>query len=185
MISTKMLKGAMGESVIRDKLIALQDKYAFEFIYDVPVKKSNGDYQQCDFVVLSTRGYFALEVKNWDGEVECQGCSRTYWPIYVRGRRVVVPNPILQNASHIKWLRESYGINCENIILFADTCTLLTPPLGVYNFRDLENLFALSEEYISPMQVAKDFRKMSSAKAENALRATAERFVKHYSKEGW
>lgn len=178
-----VIKGMHGESIIRDKLLRLKEKYRFEFIYDMPVEKAKGGFQQCDFVVISTYGNFALEVKNWVGTLQCDGCSYC-WPLIVQGRMYKAHNPILQNAGHIKWLRESYNIQCENVVLFADTCRLIDKPAGVYNFSELEKLFTMSPECVSWEEVQRQFKILEKAKADNSLKAVAQRFVKYSNLRG-
>lgn len=179
MISEKSLKGVQGETLIMSRLQTLQKKYDFEFIYDFPVKKKNGSFLQCDFVVLSTRGYFVLEVKNWQGVLDCDGCANC-WHIAVGGRVIRILNPVLQNSSHVRWLFTEFGIQFQNILLFADTCALNHAPSGVYNFCELEGLFRLSPVCISHADVSRDYQTLSQFKADNALRAIAERFVNLY-----
>jgi hypothetical protein len=66
--SVQYAKGLKGESVIIKTLSALDDSY--ELINDIPLDNVQGNL---DHLVMSSKGIFAIETKNYSGNITCIG----------------------------------------------------------------------------------------------------------------
>lgn len=178
MISQASIKGLQGEAMVQLRLEELKRVYSLEYVYNFPIEKADGTYQQCDFVVLAQQGFYALEIKNWSGYLKCDGCDRAWRFVSESGRSIRVLSPVMQNTSHVRWIRESYGIPCSSVVLFADTCELINPFEGVLNFRDTELLFKGKPIIHSTEEVKLAYERLRKIKAQNELQAIAERYVR-------
>lgn len=93
---------------------------------NVYVPKGNGETSEIDLLYISPKGIFVFESKNYSGWIF--GDERQmYWTASLpNGEKNRFYNPIKQNQTHLKWLRQLVGeqIPLYSIIVFSNRCTL-------------------------------------------------------------
>lgn len=88
------------------------------------LKTYNGNQTEVDLVILSLKGIFCIEVKNWVGQIKGDDFSDKWIQIYDddytpnKSHR----NPVHQNENHCEILRNLLGnrYNINNIVLFKE-----------------------------------------------------------------
>lgn len=96
-------RGAIGEWKVARRLERLpEDRY--RVLNDVMLKTRNGHTTQIDHVVVSIYGIFVIETKNYSGWIT-GGEDSEYWTKNVYGNKYQFRNPILQNNSHARAVR--------------------------------------------------------------------------------
>jgi hypothetical protein len=121
-------KGAIGEQQVKYTLESLNPELYF-ILHDLYIPIDNGrKTSQVDHVVLSPKGIFVIETKNYKGWITGAEQSQ-YWKKTFYQRKDRFNNPIWQNYGHIKALKEYLGEMVENvpfysIIVFGDQAQL-------------------------------------------------------------
>ena len=111
------IRGALGEKAVSRLLRRLpRDNY---IVLDDIMIPNNGNTAQIDHVVLSPRGVFAIETKNYTGAI--YGSERDSTWVYVKGRyKKKIQNPLRQNYGHIKALQSLLGDdNVHSVVAFT------------------------------------------------------------------
>lgn len=93
---------------------------------NIYVPKSDGQTSEIDLVYITQKGIFVFESKNYSGWIFGDEKS-TYWTAMLPNRQKnQFYNPILQNKTHVKWLRQYVGemIPLFSIIVFSERCEL-------------------------------------------------------------
>lgn len=97
--------------------------------HDLYLQKRNGEFSQIDIVVATPQGILAIEVKDYSGWLFGNEKQQYWTQVLNYGKeKYRFYNPIMQNAGHIKALRELSEqfahLPIFNIVLFAGNCTL-------------------------------------------------------------
>lgn len=97
--------------------------------HDLLVIKDSGEYSQIDIVVPTKVGILVFEVKDYSGWIFGNGGHEQWTQVMAYGRdKYRFYNPIRQNASHIRCLRNelklSDNISTFSIIVFYGNCEL-------------------------------------------------------------
>ena len=97
--------------------------------HDLYLKKQDGSYSQIDLVVAMPQGLISIEVKDYSGWLFGNENQRYWTQVLNYGKeKYRFYNPIMQNAGHIKTLREQSeqfaSLPIYNIVLFTGNCTL-------------------------------------------------------------
>ena len=97
--------------------------------HDLYLHKRNGEFSQIDIVVATPQGLLAIEVKDYSGWLLGNEKQQYWTQILNYGKeKYRFYNPIMQNAGHIKALREQSEqfahLPIFNVVLFAGNCTL-------------------------------------------------------------
>ena len=121
------LKGSLGEKQV-SKLLQSLDPDRFVLLNDLYIPRKNGTTTQIDHVLISDKGLFVIETKNYNGWIFGSQNSK-YWTQVIYKRKEKFYNPIWQNSGHIKELRhflgDSYnGLPMYSIIVFGKQATL-------------------------------------------------------------
>ncbi len=128
-LSVKYDKGKYGEYLIYERLRKFED-IGGKFLFNIYVPKSNGGTTEIDMLLICSKGVFVIESKNYGGWIFGNEAHRNWTQIFPRGRgrshKQRFYNPIKQNASHVRHLRNLIGRNIpmRSIIVFSDKCTL-------------------------------------------------------------
>ncbi|WP_180953524.1 NERD domain-containing protein [Bacillus sp. T33-2] len=121
------IRGRFGEKQVSNLLNNLDDtKYIL--LNDLYIPKENGQTTQIDHVLVSHKGLFVIETKNYKGWITGSEYSQ-YWTQHNYKRQDKLYNPIWQNVGHIKALKEYLGdilndVPVHSIIVFSKQATL-------------------------------------------------------------
>lgn len=157
--------GLVGEIGVCKSLDELSRVAPIKYIHNFPVKTPRG-FQQIDVVGISEHGLFAFEVKNWSGQVHCAE-SDYYWNVVYKNNTIFTKSPLIQNASHARYLEALTGISVKSYVIF---------PSGTHLINKLENTIYLSElgyvvqkerKLISENQIDIIYEKLLQAKKTN------------------
>lgn len=92
--------------------------------HDLYLQKRNGEFSQIDIMVATPQGLLAIEVKDYSGWLFGNEKQRYWTQVLNYGKeKYRFYNPIMQNAGHIKALREQSEqfahLPIFNVVLFA------------------------------------------------------------------
>lgn len=100
------------------------------FLVNVYIPKENGESTEIDLLMISPKGIFVFESKNYSGWIFGSENQKNWYQTLPKGRgrsnKEHFYNPIMQNRSHIKHLQAFLGtpFPIYSIIVFSDRCTL-------------------------------------------------------------
>lgn len=119
------IHGALGEYAVSRVLKRLNKKDYV--VYNDIYLKNNGRTSQIDHLILSIYGIFVIETKNYKGWIFGNEKSK-YWTQTLYKRKHKIYNPIIQNWSHINFLKalswEFKSLNYFPIVVFAGPAKL-------------------------------------------------------------
>lgn len=97
--------------------------------HDLYVPRKNGTYSQIDAVLATSIGMIVFEVKDYSGWIFGDGRYENWTQVLSYGReKYRFYNPIRQNASHVKALKERLkhlgDIPCISVVVFYGNCEL-------------------------------------------------------------
>lgn len=153
------LKGKAGEKFTSNKLEWINFLgFKGKVLRNIYIPKDNGETSEIDLVYITKKGIFVIESKNYSGYVFGSEDNQ-YWTITLNaghGKTVKnkLYNPIKQNKTHIKWLKEFLNEDIQTIsaIVFSDRCKLKKTEierrndLFVINRKDLT--FAIGKRFL-------------------------------------
>ena len=120
-------KGWYGEHLIARKLkwVNLLGRKG-RVLRNIYLPKDDGETSEVDVTYITKKGIFVFESKNYSGWIF--GSDKdSYWTAALPGgQKNRFYSPILQNKSHMKWLRAYVGddIPLFSIIVFSERCEL-------------------------------------------------------------
>lgn len=121
--------GLMGELRVQHILNANKARYGIRFISNFPVLL-DGVFCQIDILLLCSKGFFSLEVKQWQNcTVHCS--DNRFWRIVYPSREIMVHSPVLQNRRHCNKVFGITGLTPENIVLFSEDAKIRNPTSGI------------------------------------------------------
>ncbi|SFG15792.1 NERD domain-containing protein [Sporolactobacillus nakayamae] len=101
------------------------------FLFNVYLPKDDGKTTELDVLLIHKSGIYVFESKNYSGWIFGTESQRTWTQSLRAGRRSIKNhfyNPIMQNASHMKYLKQCLSdyphIVYHSLILFSDRCEL-------------------------------------------------------------
>lgn len=116
-------KGIIGERQVRRVLNKLPKEY--KVLNDIMFRTETGT-TQLDHIVLSPKGIFIIETKNYSGNIYGDENSQ-YWTQVLYKTKNKLYNPILQNYGHVtamKHLINKRDVKYHPIIVFGKGCKL-------------------------------------------------------------
>lgn len=122
------IKGDKGELEIEEEIIR-NFKEVTHIFKNVKVPKENGEISETDLLLLSDKGIFVIESKNYGGLIYGSEDDYKWTQFFNRNSKYHFYNPIKQNNNHIKYLKEFLGKNFQDdlfksIIVFGNGCKL-------------------------------------------------------------
>lgn len=119
--------GRRGEKLTEKKLKVVQlFGRKGKVLKNLYVPKDNGETSEIDVVFITQKGIFVIESKNYSGWIFGDEKS-AYWTAMLPNKeKNRFYNPIKQNETHIKWLRQylSEDIPLFSIVVFSERCEL-------------------------------------------------------------
>lgn len=120
--------GRLGEYLIYKYLKKFEERGA-KFLFNVYVPKNDEETTEIDVLMISSKGLFVFESKNYSGWIF--GCDdQKYWyqtlPSRKGSQKEKFYNPVWQNNTHITYLKSLIGNKppIYSIITFSNRCTL-------------------------------------------------------------
>lgn len=121
------VNGKMGEvyTARKLKLVKLFGRKG-KILRNVYIPKNNGETSEIDVLFITQKGIFVIESKNYSGWIF--GSENQYkWTMMLPNKeKHSFYNPIKQNQTHMKWLRNYLGteIPLFSLIVFSERCEL-------------------------------------------------------------
>ena len=121
--------GAYGEYLTYENLRSFETDGA-KFLFNTYIPKQNGGTSEIDVMMISTKGIFVFESKNYSGwiygnEYQDKWCQ-TIKPEKGKIKKSFFYNPIKQNRAHVYHLQAIIGkeLPVYSIIVFSNRCIL-------------------------------------------------------------
>jgi len=115
-----------------------------KFLFNMYIPKDNNETTEIDVLLISSKGLFVLESKNYSGWIFGNETQKN-WTQIIYDDKYRFYNPIMQNRFHIKHLKNLVGENVPiySIVVFSDRCTLMdvtvkSPDINVINRYNLK-----------------------------------------------
>lgn len=108
-----MNKGARGEYRTSQQLE--KAKFEHKLLFNCYIPNRNGEKTELDIIMISTKGIFVIENKNYSGWIFGDENSKN-WCETLKGKKYFFYNPIKQNRSHIKNLEKMLCIGEDKYI---------------------------------------------------------------------
>lgn len=125
-LSTFLNKGNYGEYLTYKELTRLKGYHRVMTNLYIPTK--SGKSTELDLVMISQKGIFVLESKNYSGWIFGDEGNKNWMQILPGGKKFPFFNPIWQNSGHIQALKAVVGIEEDacyhSYIIFSERCTL-------------------------------------------------------------
>lgn len=127
-LSVLFNKGRYGEYLTYQYLRHYEDQGA-KFLFNVYIPKGNGETTEIDVLMISTKGIFVFESKNYSGWIFGSEQQQQWYQTLPSGRKSRKErfyNPIMQNNTHIRHLKSLLGeyTPMRSVIVFSERCTL-------------------------------------------------------------
>ncbi len=93
---------------------------------NVYLPKGNGETSEVDVIFITQKGIFVFESKNYSGWIFGDEKSQKWTAMLPNKQKNQFYNPILQNETHVKWMRNYVGedVPLFSIIVFSERCEL-------------------------------------------------------------
>lgn len=93
---------------------------------NVYLPKGNGETSEVDVIFITQKGIFVFESKNYSGWIFGDEKSQKWIAMLPNKQKNQFYNPILQNKTHVKWMRNYVGedVPLFSIIVFSERCEL-------------------------------------------------------------
>lgn len=121
--------GKHGEYLIYERLSSLE-KEGGKFLFNVYLPKENDETTEIDVLLICSKGIFVFESKNYSGWIFGKENGFNWTQTLPEGRgkshKEHFYNPIMQNKTHIKYLKNAIGsdVPMHSVIVFSERCTL-------------------------------------------------------------
>lgn len=117
-------KGKYGE-YLTYKCLRYFENNGSRFLFNIYIPKGEYKTTEIDVLLICSKGLFVFESKNYSGWIFGNETQRN-WTQIIYDNKERFYNPIMQNKSHIKHLKNLVGENVpmRSIIVFSDRCTL-------------------------------------------------------------
>lgn len=122
-------RGKYGEYLVYKELKAY-GRDGGKFLFNCYLPKDDGTTSEIDVILIHSTGIFVVESKNYSGWIFGNEKSKVWTQTLPNGRgrsnKERFYNPIMQNKTHIKWLKNQIGENIPvySIIAFSERCEL-------------------------------------------------------------
>ena len=122
--------GRYGEFLVYDELKTLEDQ-GVRLLFNAYIPKPDGTTSEVDVIIITKCGLFIVESKNYSGWIFGDKHRKMWMQMIGRGIKNQFYNPIWQNHSHCKYLKELLNIDescLTSYIVFSDRCELKKVP---------------------------------------------------------
>lgn len=97
-----------------------------KILKNVYLPKENGETSEVDVIFITQKGIFVFESKNYSGWIFGDEKNKNWTASLPNGQKNQFYNPVMQNKTHIKWMRNYVGddVPLFSIIVFSERCEL-------------------------------------------------------------
>lgn len=97
-----------------------------KFLFNLYIPRKNGATSEIDIIMLHPKGLFVIESKNYSGWIFGKEHQKQWVETFPNADKYRFYNPIMQNATHIRAIREIVNdrIPIYSVIAFSNQCTL-------------------------------------------------------------
>lgn len=120
-------KGKRGEKLTERELKKVQFfGRKGKVLRNVYIPKDNGETSEIDLLFITQKGIFVFESKNYSGWIFGNEKSKMWMAMLPNGEKNQFYNPIMQNRTHIKWIKNYLEDNIPlfSIIVFSERCEI-------------------------------------------------------------
>ncbi|MCR5649676.1 MAG: NERD domain-containing protein [Lachnospiraceae bacterium] len=119
------------------------------FLFNCYLPAQDGKTSEVDVIMIHTSGIFVIESKNYSGWIFGSEDRQQWTQTLPSGRMAHKEhfyNPVMQNRTHIKWLRKQIEehIPIHSIIVFSDDCELKDITIHSSNIKVINRYKLLS-----------------------------------------
>ncbi|MBP3857190.1 MAG: NERD domain-containing protein [Ruminiclostridium sp.] len=151
--------GCLGEYMCY-KYLADYENTGARFLFNVYIPRDDTT-TEIDVLMIHHTGLYVLESKNYDGWIFGTDTNTNWIQSLPQGHKSIKKkfyNPIMQNNTHIKYLKKQVGesVPCHNIVVFSERCTLKSitiKPDAEYKVIQRNNLRQTVDEMTSRQPV--------------------------------
>lgn len=151
--------GCLGEYMCY-KYLADYENTGARFLFNVYIPRDDTT-TEIDVLMIHHTGLYVFESKNYDGWIFGTDTNTNWTQSLPQGHTSIKKkfyNPIMQNNTHIKYLKKQVGENvpCHNIVVFSERCTLKSTtikPDAEYKVIQRNNLQQTVDEMTSRQPV--------------------------------
>lgn len=158
--------GSSGERILYKTLIkkfGIPKKQIFRNTY-VPIE--NGETSEIDLIVVSRKGIFVFECKNYGGNIYGDA-NRLKWVQYIGRQKNYFYSPLLQNKNHAKYLKEFLVKDKIEVPIIPFVSTIARGNWKVKNLKSDDYILGLNchfgeiyESLPNSEVMVKDFRRI-------------------------
>lgn len=106
------------------------------------IPKKKGGTTEIDVLVLTDKGFFVLECKNYNGFVVGKAKSKKWTIFYYKKYKKTFYSPIVQNRGHVFALRDMFPkYFFSNIVIFSDSSKLAK---DIFNAKEVKSFKGFS-----------------------------------------
>ncbi len=126
---TLLDKGKLGE-YLTYRCLRNEEGNDAKFLFNLYLPKGNGETTEIDVLMIHPKGLFVFESKNYSGWIFGNEQQKTWCQTLPKGRgksqKGTFYNPIMQNRTHVKYLREfvDWDLPIHSIVVFSERCEL-------------------------------------------------------------
>lgn len=137
-----------GEARVRQTLVEYCRENDAHVLNNITIKLDNDSTTQIDHILISKKGVFVIETKNYTGWIFGNPKSKRWTQVIYRNKQTF-QNPLFQNYKHVKCVQKILGFidpqHIHNIVVFTGDSEFKTEEID--NVCSLEELIPTIENY--------------------------------------
>lgn len=132
----KLSRGEKGEEIVQEAFKALS--FPYYLINNLVLEDKKNFTHQIDHIVITQKGIYVIETKNYYGEISTNA-NDSIWLRRIKDKVDTFGNPIHQNQSHIRAIKDLIGNKYEyiSLVVFVRNNAPYMPDDNVINLDDL------------------------------------------------
>lgn len=133
---SRYTRGEKGEEIVSESFKGLQ--FPYYLINNLMLEDKKGFTHQIDHILICYKGIFVIETKNYYGVID-SNANDSIWIRTIGTKRDTFGNPMHQNQSHIRAIKDIIGTKFEyiSLVVFVRNNAPYMPDDNVINFSDL------------------------------------------------
>lgn len=133
---SRFTRGEQGEKLVGESFKDLP--FPYYLINNLMLEDKKGFTHQIDHILICFKGIFVFETKNYYGEIDTNA-NDSIWIRRIGNKRDTFGNPMHQNQSHVRAIKDIVGKDFEYIpcVVFVRNNAPYMPDDNVINFSDL------------------------------------------------